>query len=73
MKRKQKIPQFTKKSFQKFLKDNPEIQKSMENTRELLAHPEKVQAVVDDIFSTPYMDAKLQEITNTINRLNKKR
>ena len=70
---KQKPKLFTKKSFQKFLKDNPEIQKSMENTRQLLAHPEKVQAVVDDIFSTPYMETKLQEITNTINRLDNKR
>ena len=70
--KKKKIELFTKKSFQKFLKDKPDIGKSMENTRQLLAHPEMVKAVVNDIFSTPYMDAKLQELTNIINRLNKK-
>ena len=68
----QKPKLFTKKSFKKFLKEHPDIAESMENTRQLLLHPEKVKAIVDDIFSTPYMDAKLGEITDTINRLSKK-
>ena len=66
---KQKPKLFTKKSFQKFLKDNPDIAKSMENTRQLLAHPEKVKDIVDDIFSTPKAKKQLKEISDNISNI----
>ena len=61
MKRKQKIPLLTTKRFNKLLQDNPDLSERIEQTRQMLLHPERVRKVVEDIFSTPKVTKQLED------------
>ena len=61
MKRKQKIPLLTTKRFNKLLQDNPDLSERIEQTRQMLLHPERVRKVVEDILSTPKVKKQLED------------